>query len=109
MDRLAQLFSFLELDANDAFTLYSIAYEYVQSGNLAEGIVYFERLLAMHPEYVGAYYHLAKCYQRTNQPEKAAASYEKGMEIAEKKKDFHALSELKNAYLNFEMGLDDEE
>jgi tetratricopeptide (TPR) repeat protein len=106
--RLEQLFSFLEAAPNDPFTLYSIAYEYMQAGDFQEAIKYFLRLKEADPEYVGLYYHLGRCWAEIEEEEKAIATYRAGMAIAERKRDPHALSELRGA-LNQALGMDFED
>jgi tetratricopeptide (TPR) repeat protein len=60
----------------------------------------FEQLLERNPDYVGSYYHLGKLHERLGDESKAIAVYEKGMEVAKKLSDNHALSELRGAYDN---------
>lgn len=105
--RLEQLFTFLQADENDTFTLYSIAYEYMQLQDFAKSIEFFERLRSLNPQYTGLYYHLGIAYEKAGQPEKGMEIFCKGMEIAAQMKDNHALSELKNIYQNREMGIED--
>jgi len=105
--RLEQLFSFLQADPNDTFTLYSIAYEYMQLRDFPKAIEYFEQLRTVNPNYTGLYYHLGIVYEKVGQPEKGMEIFQKGIEIASEMKDQHALSELKNIYQNREMGIAD--
>ena len=65
----------------------------------------YEKLKGGHPDYVGFYYHLAALYADLGEREKAKAIYEEGIKIAESAKDVHALGELKNAFVNFQMEL----
>lgn len=96
-DTLNRLFSFLEKDPEDAFTLYSIAYEYAKGDQHLSAIQYFQKLRKVHPQYVGLYYHLGKSYEKEQQEEKAAAIYQEGIKMARQQRDTHALSELQNA------------
>ena len=105
-DRLTQLFRFLDLDPTDAFTRYSIAYEYRQLAQWALAAEHFEALLAQHPNYVGAYYHLGHTYLRLKELDKATQIFNAGIEYARKNNDAHAQSELRNALTNLELGLD---
>jgi tetratricopeptide (TPR) repeat protein len=105
--RLEQLFSFLQADANDTFTLYSIAYEYMQLQDFPKSVEYFERLRAVNPQYTGLYYHLGIVYEKMGQADKGMEIFQKGIEVATAVKDLHALSELKNIYQNREMGIED--
>lgn len=107
MNRIAQLLSFLEIDANDAFTLYSLAHEYKQIGEIEKAILYFEQLREKHPNYTGLYYHLGKAYQALGEIEKGMEIFQLGVKIAENQKDMHSLSELRTLIVNQEMGLDE--
>lgn len=106
--RLDKLFEFLQKAPTDAFTLYSIAYEYMNQGKNESAVTFFTQLLELNPEYVGAYYHLGKTLEKLNKPQKADAIYQTGIGIARKKADFHALAELTSAR-NSLLGLDYED
>jgi len=97
-ERLQQLTAFLQENPEDPFLKYAIATEYLKLGNTAEALRYYEDLKENHPAYVGTYYHLGKLYEVLDRKEEAIAVYEKGMEVANVKRDRHALSELKAAY-----------
>ena len=47
---------------------------------------------------MGTYYHLGKLYEIINQKDDALITYEKGIAIAKKVKDQHALNELMGVY-----------
>ncbi len=96
-DRLRQLFQFLNEAPEDAFTLYSIAYEYQQLGQLEEALTYYHKLRELHPDYVGLYYHVGKVYFLKEEFEAAQEAYEAGLTQARAKKDRHAESELQRA------------
>ncbi|MEM7371688.1 MAG: tetratricopeptide repeat protein [Bacteroidota bacterium] len=98
VDRLQQLLIFLEKFPLDSFTLYSVAYEYMQASNWNKAIEYFERLRQHDPSYVGLYYHLGKIQEHLDQIEEAFSTYESGMQVAKDKSDTHALSELERAW-----------
>lgn len=109
MDRLDQLKAFLAENPNDSFIRYAIALEYIKKGDNENGRSSFETLVKNDPDYVGTYYHLAKLYKKMGLSEEAGNCYKEGIEIATKINDMHALGELKNAYTNFQMGLDDDD
>lgn len=69
-------------------------------GELDKALHEFNLLLEKEEDYVGAYYHLGKLLEQLNQAEKAYFTYKKGMEVARKVNDQHALSELAGAKLN---------
>ena len=103
--RLHQIKSMLEDKPNDSFLMFALARELEGLEQWQDAIGAYERLKEVDPDYVGFYYHLAALYAELGESEKARDTYEKGIETAEKLKDFHALGELKNAFVNFEMGL----
>ncbi len=109
MDRLAQLKAFLAEKPDDSFLQYAIALEYIKLKDFQNGLAYFTGLVEKDPDYVGTYYHLAKLYKKLNMQDEAGKCYQSGIAVATKVNDAHALGELKNAYTNFQMGLDDDE
>ncbi|MBC7416878.1 MAG: tetratricopeptide repeat-containing protein, partial [Pedobacter sp.] len=54
------------------------------------------------------YYHLGKLYEKQNETDQAISIYQQGMEVANNKRDMHALSELRTAF-NSASGLDYED
>ncbi len=97
-NRLESLFEFLQKEPNDSFLKYAIATEYLKSGNFELALKYYEDVHYSDPEYVGNYYHLAKLHEQLGNKENAALIYQKGILVAEKLKNAHALSELKSAF-----------
>jgi Tfp pilus assembly protein PilF len=98
MDRIARLKEFLQATPGDNFLKHALALEYIKIGddNTAQGI--FEEILTQDPNYIGSYYHLSKLLERTGDTNAAIKWYEKGMEVARKAGDQHALGELRSAY-----------
>ena len=102
-NRLTQLKEMLAEDPDDSFLLFAIAKEYEGLEQYEEAIKGFVTLVEKDAAYVGTYYHLAKLYEEMEDADNALATYEAGILMAQKMKDLHALSELKNAKLNFEL------
>lgn len=96
--RLQKLLAFLEEEPNDPFVKYALATEYLKLNDEESALQYFQDLITNHPEYSGTYYHLAKLYESLNQPDAAIDIYQRGMNITNEQKEWHALSELKAAY-----------
>lgn len=107
-ERLQQLFEFLKESPDDAFLLYAIATEYAKAGDQEEARGRYEQLTVSHPDYVGTYYHLGKLHEAMGQPALAIHVYERGMEIAQSKRDRHALSELQAAW-RLARGMDEDD
>ena len=103
--RLQQLMSFLEDSPDDSFILFAIAKEYEKLKGMEKALAYYEKLTKVDPEYVGTYYHLGKLHEQEENSDQALTIYQKGIEIAKKIKDQHALSELMGAKMNLEMEL----
>ena len=104
-ERLESLLEMMRDSPNDGFLLFAVAKEYEGNDDSEKAIEYYEKLRNVDPEYVGLYYHLAGLYAELEMSDKALIIYDKGIEIAERLKDLHALSELKGARLNFELEL----
>lgn len=98
MDRIARIKELLLTQPDDAFLQHALALEYIKTGDEAAARGLFERLLAVHPSYVGSYYHLAKLLERQGEEQAAMAAYEEGMRQAKSAGDTHAFSELRSAY-----------
>jgi tetratricopeptide (TPR) repeat protein len=109
MTRLDKLFSFLEAQPNDAFLLFAIAKEYESAGDDTNALDYYQKLQTTTPQYVGLYYHLGKLFERKGEPQNALSTYKIGIEVAQKERDFHALSELKGAKMNLDGDDDDDD
>ncbi|MDZ7878747.1 MAG: tetratricopeptide repeat protein [Saprospiraceae bacterium] len=108
MTRLDKLFSFLEGQPDDAFLLFAIAKEYESAGDDTNALDYYQKLQQTTPQYVGLYYHLGKLFERKGESHNALSTYKSGIEVAQKERDFHALSELKGAKMSLDGDDDDE-
>ena len=108
VSRLSKLLQFMEQDPNDPFILYALATEYNNLNNTAEAFQFYLKLISEHPSYLGTYYHLGKLYEKQNETDQAISIYQQGMEVANNKRDMHALSELRAAF-NSASGLDYED
>lgn len=107
--RLAQLQEFLKESPNDPFLKYALTMEYVKLGEEDQALAGFEDLLSAHEDYVGTYYHFGKFLESKHEQDRAIEIYEKGMQIAQQKRNFHALGELRNAHLAATGLLDEDE
>ncbi|AEE48273.1 hypothetical protein [Haliscomenobacter hydrossis] len=104
-DRLLQLLQMQEESPADTFVLYALAKEYEGLSDDAEALHYYQQIFDHDPLYVGAFYHLAKLYERQNAFLEAVSTYEKGIAVAKEVGDQHALAELQSAKLNLELEL----
>ncbi len=97
-ERIEKLKEFLEASPNDAFVHHALALEYIKLGDDVEARKLFERVIAIQPDYIGTYYHLAKLLERVGETDAAIKIYESGMEKAKLAGDLHAFGELRGAY-----------
>lgn len=98
IDRLERLIEFFNNEPNDPFLKYALATEYLRINNHEKALWFYLDLINNHADYVGTYYHLGKFYEMIQEQQKALEIYEKGMVIAKKIKDQHALNELMGVY-----------
>ncbi len=101
--RLCKLLSYLEKNKADSFLIFAIAKEYETQNKPEKALKYYLQLKESDPDYIGLYYHLAKLYEEIEEFILAINTYKEGMNLANKKGDFHAMSELSNAKINLEM------
>lgn len=100
-ERINQLEVFLSQDPADPFTRYALAIEYLEDKpNRSREL--FEELLKDFPDYIATYYHAAALLASQGEIKLAEKIYQLGIAKAEELKEFHALKELKSAYLNFQ-------
>ena len=100
MDRLQRLREMLAQQPTDSFLNHALALEEIKLGNEATARTLFESILQRDPQYIGSYYHLGKLLERQGEETAAIEVFERGMEVAKKLGDQHALNELRGAYDN---------
>lgn len=108
MDRIEQLNEFIKETPNDPFLHYARTMEYVKLGDDEKSRIGFENMLSTYPDYIGTYYHYAKFLEKQNEKEAAESIYEKGILVASKVRNRHAMGELQAA-LNLLRGVDEDE
>lgn len=101
--RYQQLLQLLQEQPSDAFLLFAKAQEERKHGHIDEAIASFEALREAHPDYVGLYYHLAALYAGRQAHDLAESTYRTGIEVALRQNEQHALAELRNAYVNWQL------
>ena len=98
VNRLEKLLEFIDKEPNDPFLKYALATEYLRLNNQHEALKFYIDVVQNHEDYVGTYYHLGKLYELREEQELALKTYQKGMSVATKIKDNHALSELMGVF-----------
>jgi len=105
--RIIQLKELLVDQPKDAFMNFALALEYIKIGDMPSAEKQFHFLMTEHPDYVGTYYHFAKFLEQSQRYPEAKEVYEKGIKVASDQKDLHSLSELKTAFMNMNISLDE--
>ncbi|GAB3657041.1 hypothetical protein GCM10028791_29270 [Echinicola sediminis] len=98
--RIELLLQFVKEEPDNPFNLYALALEY-QNTDVHKAAAYFDKLLEKHPDYLPSYYHASALFAELEEIEKSQQTYIRGIELAQKQNNQHALRELKNAYQNF--------
>ena len=87
MNRAETLAEMLKRIAN-TFTRYALALEYQSVNEHEKAEKEFEHLLKNAPDYLATYYRLGKLKEEKGEIEEARELYEKGMEVASRRKIF---------------------
>ena len=97
----------IKKNPNDSFSKFALALELINIDEKLRAKMLFESIVTSDPDYIGVYYHLGKIYAEMDENKKASTTYKEGIAVAGKKKDLHALSELKGALLALELEFED--
>lgn len=104
--RKKRILDMMKQQPNDAFLHFALAKEFEKESDWEKAISYYEWIRKNEPTYVGMYYHLgAAAIEHELDSEYIDEIYQAGMEMAKSQSDQHALSELQNAYMNWQMEL----
>lgn len=93
--RLESLLAMLSENPNDSFIIYALAKEYESQENFKNALEFYEILDKKDPDYVGRYYHHGKLLWKLGKDEESLKVIDKGIEVAKRISDQHALGELK--------------
>jgi len=107
MNRIEQISAMLADSPDDPFLMYALAKEYESAGDIETALAQYLRLKAVHPDYVGLYYHLGKLYEKKDRPDQAIEIYREGKAAASNANDRHALSEISGALMEISDDDDD--
>lgn len=91
---------------DDSFLRFALARELQNVGDLTAAVEEYEALRAADPAYVGLYFHLAAALAQLDRTPETEQIYEAGIAAAQRASDDHALAELRNAYLNWQIERD---
>ncbi len=104
--RIAQLQQMLQETPNDPFLIYALALEH-RRADIPQSLLLFRQLLKEHAQYLPAYYHAAALLAELGHLQEAKSTYEQGITLAQQQQNAHALRELRNAYQNLLVELDE--
>ena len=97
MSRIDTLKSFLKENANDSFSRYALALEYVKLGQNDDAVREFETVKKNDPDYVATYYQLGQLYQKLGKRHESEKTFRTGIAAAAKAGDAHTREELEAA------------
>jgi Tfp pilus assembly protein PilF len=88
---------FLKENANDSFSRYALALEYVKLGQNEDAVREFETVKTKDPDYVATYYQLGQLYRNLSKTHEAEKTFRTGITVAAKIGDEHTRGELESA------------
>ena len=97
MDRIEQLRKFIAAAPDEPFPRYALALELKGKGDSQAAAAELKELLRRTPDYLAAYLQLGMLLQLLGDAAQARQVFGAGEELARKKGDTHALSELTQA------------
>ena len=104
MTRKENIKTMLKDDPKSSFLHFALAKEFENEDNFAEAINEYEWIRSNDADYVGMYYHLAAAAIEDEREEEFIETvFKEGKECATKLKDQHALAELQNSYVNWDL------
>ncbi|MGB2664309.1 MAG: tetratricopeptide repeat protein [Candidatus Acidiferrum sp.] len=94
--RRQKLEEFLDKNPTDAFTLYGLALECFNTGDLPAAETHFRALLHSNPDYVPGYQMYAQALSQNARPGEAKSILTQGIEAATRSGNQHARSEMES-------------
>lgn len=95
--RLEEFKELVEMEPNDTFCRYALGMEYMGVSEFEEAIINFTKAVELDPAYSAAYFQAAIASKNLQKIDQAREFLQKGIEVAEKKGDWHARDEMKQA------------
>jgi thioredoxin-like negative regulator of GroEL len=96
--RREQLEEFVAKKPDDAFLRYALALEYRSAGQNDQALVQFKTLIEKNESYVPAYLMWGQLLNQLTRIDEARAVLEKGMAVAQRVGNAHALSEMQELH-----------
>lgn len=107
-NRINEITRLIQNDSEDPFLWYVLALEYDKLGEKNKASEIFQRLISRFPNYLPVYYQAAHLFWEMGFMEESKITFMQGIALAEKNKDTKTEIELKNAFQNFLIELDEE-
>ncbi len=94
-DKISQLEKLMELDSSDPTGWFMLGKLYLDAGRHAEAAAAFQKAIKQDPDYSAAYRMAGDAYRLGGNVQEARATYEKGIEVAERRGDLQTMKEMK--------------
>ena len=94
-ERIDDLLALLEDEPDDPLLLLTLGKEYLEGGDAAAALPHLERAVAVDPRYTVAYRYLGTALEHTGRAADAAATWERGIAVAEETGDLQAGKEMR--------------
>lgn len=95
--RRAQLEAMLKENPGDVFLEYGLAVEYLNAGDLDDGLARLKQIIERSPDYCAAYFRAGQALAGEQRWDEARAQFERGIAAAERVGDSHAAAEMREA------------
>jgi tetratricopeptide (TPR) repeat protein len=102
LGRIDMLLKMLETEPEDIFVNYTLGLEYVAELDLERGQSQFNKVLALDPGYVPAYYQLGKLFESQLKNAEALDYFKKGLKKAVEQDKHKTAGEFREAISNLE-------
>ena len=104
MPRREQLEQMLQDDPDDVFLNYALAKSYAAEGNVPDALAQFDRVIALDPNYVAAYFQKGQALVEAQSVAEARSVLSRGIEVARRTGDTHAVAEMSALLESLEAG-----
>ena len=95
--RMQQLQRMLARTPDDAFLLYGVALEHKKANDMQSALEYLDRTIQADAGYCYAYFQRGQVFEALGDMASAKSAYMQGIDVAGRKGDAHARSELEGA------------